>query len=669
MKKLLFILITIASINCFSQEIEFGKVSKIELEEKFYPLDSTTDAAYLYRGRKTYYDFNQQEGSFNVTTEVHNRIKIYNKEGFDKATQNIYYYKPSSNKDTEKVTSIKAYTFNLGEKKQKLSSRDIFDKEENKYWSLKKLTMPNIKEGCIIDIKYKIISPFYNKIDDLDFQFEIPVKNLDYSLLIPEYFLFNNIPKGYYYIKPKIERKSNFIEINTKNRSGWNTSKTTYNYSKIDYVSLSSKYNAKNIPALKDNETFVSNISNYRGGVKFELREINFFKLGGSINTYSTSWENVSKKIYQSSSFGSELNKTNYFKNDLQNLIKTNSSNLEKTIAIFQFVKSKVKWNGYNGKYTDVGVKKAYKEGVGNVADINLILTSMLREAGLNASPVLVSTRKNGVPLFPTLEGFNYVIALVEFPNNTYTLLDATEPYSSPNILPTRALNWNGRKVTREGKSSWIKLTSNKLAEEENTVTIKIASDTSGSGFLRSKLDNLNALNFRKSYSHIKNEELINKLEEKYNIEIENYRLSNKKNISKPINQMSKFSSEDLVERINGKLYVHPLLFLTQTENPFKAESRKFPVDFTSPWKEINKTSIEIPEGYKIETTPDNLAIGLPDNLGFFKFQTTTTEKKIKVLSHIQFNSAIISPQYYPILKEFYSKVVAKQLEKIVLSK
>jgi hypothetical protein len=40
-------------------------------------------------------------------------------------------------------------------------------------------------------------------------------------------------------------------------------------------------------------------------------------------------------------------------------------------------------WNEKMGYYTDLGVKKAYTEKVGNVADINLMLVSMLREGVL----------------------------------------------------------------------------------------------------------------------------------------------------------------------------------------------------------------------------------------------------------------------------------------------
>ena len=126
---------------------------------------------------------------------------------------------------------------------------------------------------------------------------------------------------------------------------------------------------------------------------------------------------------------------------------------------------------------------------------------------------------------------------------------------------------------------------------------------------------------------------------------------------------------EDLVEQINGKIYIEPLLFFSTHTNPFKLEDRKFPVDFATPWKDKNTVSIKIPEGYKVETLPEPLAIGLPENLGVFKFQTSTAGNKINTICIIQFNSAIIAPQYYTVLKDFYGQMVKKQSEKIVLVK
>jgi hypothetical protein len=670
MKNSILLVFILSQFSFFAQDYKFGKVSKAELEERFYPLDSTADAAYLYKYRRTYFEYMQDEGGFKVITDYHMRIKIYSKDGFEKATQYFEYYKPDSG-NKERISSLKAYTFYLENgkvKKKKISKDAIFDEKRSKYRSVKKITMPNVIEGCILEIKYSLISP-YGSIDDLRFQYDIPVKKLDYKIEVPEYYTFNKRFKGYYFITPNKSEINSKITLRFKNRDRRVGALVTTGYSKetVDYKNKIEKYIANNIPALKDNEPFVSSIHNYRGGVKYELTATRFPNTAPKV--FSSTWKDIVKRVYNSPNFGSELNKTSYFKDDLTKVLNGTTNDNEKIMAIFNHVKSKVKWNDYKGKYTDKGVKKAYKEGVGNVADINLMLTSMLRVANLNAKPVLVSTRANGVPLFPTLDGFNYVIAMVEFTDGSYVLLDATEKYSSPNILPVRVLNWNGRKVEKDGTSSWVKLTSSKHALEDNYLSVKISDEGLVEGVLRSIYSNLKALNYRKNKNHLKEDILREQLEEKHTIEIDEFKLLNKNKLLKTVVERIKFSSEDLVEEINGKLYIEPLLFFVNSTNPFKLEDRKFPVDFATPWKDVHRVSIQIPEGYKIEILPKNIAIRMLEDLGVFKFQTSQIGNKVNTVCILQFNSAIIAPKYYAVLKGFYAKVVEKQSEKIVLVK
>lgn len=672
MKKITILIITclITSVM-FSQNYKFGKISKEELSEKKYVKDSTANAAYLYKYRRTYFEYLKEEG-FRVITEVKMRIKIYNKNGFDYANQQISYYNPEAGRSKEKVTSIKAYTYNLVNnkiEKSKLSKKGIFNEKKNKYYSIKKLTMPNIKEGSVIDFQYTLTSPFF-EIDELKYQYEIPIKKLIYTVEMPEYFVFKRNMKGYYFIEPEEKVGKGRIFYTSTSRMTIGSGKVTkrgQQETRIEYLKTTHSYVKEDIPALRDNEPFVSNIQNYRGGVKYELKLI---KMPNSLpKYYSDTWDDVSKKIYQSSNFGGQLEKKNYFDKDISPIIASAKSEVEKTIAIFEFVKSKVKWNGYNGKYSEKGVKKAYNDGVGNSADINLLLTSMLQFAGLNSNPVLVSTRSQGVPLFPTLDGFNYVISTVEFSNGNTVLLDATDPYSLPNLLPVRAINWEGRLVKKDGTSFAINLMPKKHSVRDNNLNVKISSDGSIEGLMRTKMTNYEAYNYRKKYNHVKNEGVIAKLEEEYKIEIENSRVTNDKNLNKPISRIIKFSSEDLTEGINGKLYVTPLLFLANINNVFKLEDRKYPVDFVNPWKNKVTVSIQIPEGYKTASIPEMKAISMSNNLGVFKYQINQVENKIKILSVVQFNSAIITPEYYKELKEFYNQMVKKQTEKIVLVK
>lgn len=638
-------------LSVVAQNYKFGKVSQQELEEEFHPKDSTADAAYLYKYRRSFFNYTPNQG-FQLVTEIHQRIKIYTKEGFDYATTSIRYYKPDGG-ESETVNRIKGYTFSLDNGKvvkEKLGKDGIFKEKINKYNSKIKITMPNIKEGCVLEMKYVITSPYATSISDVQFQKGIPIKKLKSQIEIPEYYKYNKRSKGIHNIPMETTSKSGTIG---------NT-----NYNVEVYI-----FEGNDVPALKNDEAFVANIYNFRGGMKFELASTDFINVGGEYKSYSTTWENVSKEIFKSISFGSELNKSNYYKKDLESLLANYNTDNDKISAIFQHVKDKVKWNGFYGKYTEKGVRKAYKENTGNVADINLMLTAMLRSAGFNANPILVSSKGNGVPLFPTLKGFDYVISSIKTADNALILLDATEQFSMPNILPARALNWNGRLVNKDGSSSWIQLASSKSANEENMVMVKVSEDLMVEGFIRTKYENFNALNYRKNNNHIKEEELITKYEENNNLEIEDFKIVNKENLYKPITRNVKFTSEDLIEEIGNKIYIEPSLFLTVSKNPFKSDDRKFPVDFMVSWKDKNRVSIQVPEGYAIEKLPESMAIALPDNLGVFKYQVAQMGNKISTVSILQFNSHIIPSKYYKNLKDFYGKLVKKQSEKIILVK
>ena len=62
-KKIIVLFILIAQIATVSaQNYKFGKVSKEELEEKFHPLDSTADASYLYKYRRSYFNYSDTQG-------------------------------------------------------------------------------------------------------------------------------------------------------------------------------------------------------------------------------------------------------------------------------------------------------------------------------------------------------------------------------------------------------------------------------------------------------------------------------------------------------------------------------------------------------------------------------------------------------------------------------
>ena len=669
MKKLLLIYLVLNIQGLTAQDYDFGKVSKEEILEKYNSSDSSAAATYLYKYRKSYFNYYQNEG-FELVTEIHERVKVYNKDGFDYATKKINLFKDGS--DEEKITELKAFTYNLVEDKieeSKLKGDGEFDLELSKYYDQKTFTLPNVREGSVIEYKYKIRSPFISIVDDFKFQHDIPIKKLVAIFEVPEYFYFNVNVRGFMSVVPKVETLNDDITFNTKSRSGgsnYTASKTTFNTSKISYRKNRSLYEMTDVPALKS-EPFVNNIDNYRSSVKYELSYTKF--PDSPITYYSTTWEDVVKTIYKSTNFGSELNRTGYFDQDLEALLMNITDPSEKISKIFDFVKSRVKWNGYYGKYTDIGVKQAYKDGSGNVAEINLMLTSMLRSIGLNANPVLISTRDNGIPIFPTREGYNYVISGVKLANEII-LLDATSGYSTPNVLPLRALNWEGRMINNDGGSVMVNLYPKDPARESVYLNVELSDNGDMLGEIRSVKTGHDGMYYRTEYNGGKVEEYLEKLENKYGgMEVSDFRVSNSMDLAQPVSESYKFELDSQAEIIGDRMYFSPLFFLRTKENPFKLEKREFPVDFGYPSENKYRIGIIIPEGYVVETLPESAFLQLPDDLGSFIFNITTTGNQVQLLVNIKMNESILSPVYYETLKEYFKIMLAKTNEKIVLIK
>jgi hypothetical protein len=661
----LFLFLLLSNAN--AQEFKLGKVSIAELEQKVHPKDTVAVAAILFKKGKVTFDYSQSDG-FVMYTEVITRIKIYKKEGYDWANKGIKYYLASDYK--ERVVFSDANTYNLiGGKieKTKLKSEGEFDEVVNKYVGLKKITMPNVKEGSVIEYKYIIRTPNIGSMRDWDFQTSIPVDYSEFKTYIPEYYVYKPLMKGF--VVPKITNEVNRRTISYNYRDKTVPGETVVHSTSTENLEFNENitiYRADNLAAMKE-ESFVNNIDNYTTSVALELTMTKY--PNQAFEVFATDWDAVVKNIYDSADFGTELNKKDYFEDGLKVALAGLTTQDEIILGVLNYVKSTVKWNDYYGYFCNDGVRKAYKDKTGNVAEINLMLTAMLRNAGLKANPVLVSTRANGIAIFPNRGAFNYVIAAVETPNGLI-LLDATSKFSTPNVLPFRDLNWQGRLIRKDGTSEEVDLMPKQASNDYIMMSYAIDATGKITGKLRRQRTNHNAMSFRSEIENTKEEEYLEKLEnENEKIEIGDYSRTNEKDIQLPITETCSFSGTNLCELIGEKMYINPLLFFTKEHNPFKQEIREYPVDFGYPFLDKYTINIDIPEGYMVETLPKSAQLNMEDNLGSFKFISNASENKIQLSITHQINTPIVSSEYYPMLKEYYQGMIAKETEKIVLKK
>src|ERR1035438_5047883 len=131
----------------------------------------------------------------------------------------------------------------------------------------------------------------------------------------------------------------------------------------------------------------------------------------------------------------------------------------KKMLVIYHYVQQNMTWDSSEGILSNNRIKSAWDKKSGSNADINLILLNLLKTESVEAYPLLVSTKTNGVvnTVYPFVEQFNNVMVAVVAGDKRY-ILNAADKYNPPNLIPHEVLN-NEAFVVDKRKGGWISLT------------------------------------------------------------------------------------------------------------------------------------------------------------------------------------------------------------------
>ncbi len=667
-KKIILVLFSIFLIQegAISQnKMKFGKINMADVKMTLYDKDTSASAVVLGDYGKSEIVYSTAKKSFELIYERHRRIKILKKDGYDWADHSVSLYRDNGTK--EKIASLKGYSYNLVNgkiEKSKLEKSSIFEEKQSEHRNKKKFTMPNVKVGTVIEYSYRIISDFTFNLQSWQFQTTIPTIWSEYKISIPEYFNYKQLSQGYI---PFVisEQSSTTGSIILTSRSGRNSVNSTFSSDKIDYRKNMSRWAAKDISAFKS-ESFMTTYKDFISKIEFELAST---KMPYDVyNPVMDTWKTLTKKMLASEKFGLPLKKRGFIKDIVETIQSVNTSPEAQIQAIYNHVKSKVKWNEDYSFYVTNTLKKAYQEGSGNSADINLLLVNMLKQAGYDANPVILSTRNHGRinKMYPILSKFNYVIAHVQIKDKEY-LLDATEPFLPINTLPYNCQNGEGYLINKTN-SKWVALRHNEKQSHFTQVNLIFTDDLEVAGTVNNSYVGYEALEVRNELKELGREGFIKELKESNEeLEISNYEISNVKKLTENVKEKYEIAPEDYIVNAGSLIYIDPLLNTKTKENPFKLEKREYPVDFGCPTSETYMITFDIPKGYVVEEVPKNTLVRLSNNGGQFKYIVNVMNNKVTVVSTISINQTMFLADEYEYIKAFFEHIVTKQAEKIVL--
>jgi hypothetical protein len=622
--------------------IKFGEIALEDLKMTVYSKDSSAAAVILTDYGEAYITLSASHAS--LIFERHVRIKILKKEGLQWADASIPLYKSGS--DEERVSKLKAATYNLENGKVVVSTMNkdgVFKEKFNRNVDLQKFTLPNVKEGSVIEYTYNVSSDHLTRFPNWQFQYDIPVRWSEYWALFPEFFIFEKYMQGY--IPP--------TTYEVKDKSG------------IDFNTKAHHWISKFVPAFKE-EPFMTSDEDYVSKMNLALSHINF--PNQPVQEIMGTWEKLNTNLLEMESFGKAIKSSGFLKKKVEEITVGLTDPLQKVTAIFSFVQHNFEWTGDKDFLAD-NLKDVFEKKKGTSGDLNILFASMLEKANIPFDMVLLSTRDHGFirEQYPMTKQFNYVVSLVKIGDKTL-LLDPTEKFLPMGILPERCLNGQGLIISSKNHG-WLKI--EPKAKARTVVNSELVMDENGGlkGKVNFICDGYDAHRLRSSFTKKGEGDYVKEFLADKTWDVTKSEFQNIKEIDQSAKQVHELTINENATVAGDVIYLNPFVAGQTKENIFKLDMREYPVDYGSPIEKIYMCRISIPAGYVIDELPKPKIMSLPNNSAKFVYTVTQVGESINVVSSMQINKSLFLQDEYPNLREFYNQMIAKQSEQIVLKK
>jgi len=593
------------------------------------------------------FDYGELAYIFGAGMELqrHVRIKILSDKGLDEANIKLPYH---SYKNDEEITDISAQTYNLDGSGNvvvtKVDKKLIYDKKINKRYSEKVFTFPEAKAGSVIEYKYKLKGA---GLIDWYFQESVPVKHSRFVIDFPQEIEVRVTPFcSRPYERTNDQRATRVVQT----------------------------FAMKNIPAFRD-EGYIINEDDYRDRVE---TIVSAFIIDGRRENRVVTWPMVTRFLMEDEDFGQQIKKEIPRTADLDAELRTLTDPYLRMKTIHHYVQNNMEWNGSPGMWALDGVKAAWKDKKGTQGEINLILVNLLKDAGLNAKPLLASTHDNGMVNtinagtydYPGFNQFNKVLAYVEIGNKAY-VLDATDKETPchlipPDLLMTEALVIEKLETFEWGwKSLWD-------GERLNKNLILLNGTINADG----KMEGNASINSY-DYSRLPRVALARKDKKAYierflsisnpGITIDSVSLENLDSDSLPLIQKINFNQT--LSSSGDYRFFSANIFTGLEKNPFVADTRICDVFFGANQHYSIIGNFTIPADYQFEEMPKNVRIIMPDTSISISRLSQASGNRISFRITLDFKKPFFSASEYPEFQAFYKKMFDMLNEQYVIRK
>ncbi|MBF9143503.1 DUF3857 domain-containing protein [Hymenobacter properus] len=671
---LVAVLLSAAAAHAQPEPIKFGKIDPRDLTAAPFAGDSAAAAVVLCDFGRTSIQFISND--FQLVSERVTRIKILKKAGFENATVQVPLYHHDTR--AEKIAGLRGTTYNLVAGRvipTKLDGSNIFIEDLTPNVKVRKFTLPDVREGSVIEYTYSVTSDFFFNFQDWTFQRDIPVRWSEFRASIPEYFKYKMLMQGYHALAEQNQTEAAAqYAIHTAGSnvgSGFGATREGPSTDVVNSRVTNYRWAMKDVPAFRD-EPYMTTANDYVDRISFQLAGLQF--PGQGYQNVGGTWAKIDMELLNDDNFGQQLSRAGFLKDQLKALVAQHPDLATRAAAVRQLVMSAVRYDGANSLYSSGPVRKAYDAHHGNAADVNLLLIAALREADIPANPLLLSTRSHGRvnQTQPLLERFNYVAGHVALADGKELLVDATEPLLPCGVLPTRCLNGAGRLIMKNpAEGRWVELAPSQRYVHYQQVALTMDERGGLSGKVHEEHAGYAAADARRELANLGEKKYASELARPHSgWTVPKFAVAERDNVDKPLGLDYEFTQPADADATIGTFYLSPLREFISEQNPFRHDNRLFPVDFGAAKDDTRMITLTLPAGYELAELPKPTVMELPDGGGRFLFSVATLSPGVvQLTSRLNLRKPSYAAAEYANLREFYRLMLEKQGEKLVIKK
>lgn len=366
----------------------------------------------------------------------------------------------------------------------------------------------------------------------------------------------------------------------------------------------------------------------------------------------------------------------------LDTLIKPSMTEEEKVVAIYQYITKEIKYSSVRFLQSGFIPKRpglTCSAKIGDCKDVAALMVGMLQELGIDAYLVLVKTaHKNSANMVPCIF-FDHAIVGYQI-NGKKNYMDLTTDYFPHYVLPEMDLDQYGL-IIKDGITEMVKLPKDNLDPKKNLTSVVVNAKLNTNRSLDLEIDatykGVLAGSMREHFARYTAEEERNIVIDNLgsglfnNMKLKDYMFKKEQTISEPllgnysatVYTYSNFVLDFVIFRV-------PFANIIQFNPAMSAPKRVNGIDLAkvtevAPIKQ--EVNIEFPAGYKLVKQPENVVIN--SKFGTYTVTYQKIQKGLKVNRYIQFFEQRITAEEYPILREFYLKVLDADAKNIPIKK